>query len=92
VKEFLAYFRSMGYPLLRESDYPRFDQFMAAIASLEETDLVDPTRLGIARSECEAFQKFLMVLFESISKRDELAGTPFDKKAAADALRMYLSA
>ena len=30
VREFLAYFRAMGYPLLRASDYPRVDAFMAA--------------------------------------------------------------
>ena len=39
VREFLAYFRAMGYPLLRAGDYPRFDAFMAAMTALEETDL-----------------------------------------------------
>lgn len=92
VQEFLAYFRAMGYPLLRANDYPRFDEFMAAMSSLEETDLLDPARLTTAVRECEAFHKFLMDLFESISKREELAGTPFDRRAAAESLRMYLSA
>ena len=92
VQEFLNYFRAMGYPLLRSNDYPRVDQFMAAMTSLEETDLLDPTRLAVATKECEAFYRFLMEVFESISRRDELAGTPFDKRAAADSLRMYLSA
>jgi len=90
VREFLSYFRAMGYPLLRASDYPRFDEFIDAMTSLEETDLLDPLRLGIAARECEAFYEFLTNVFESISRRDELAGTPFDKKAAAEALRMYL--
>jgi len=90
VKEFLAYFRAMGYPLLRANDYPRFDQFIAAMTSLEETDLVDPTRLQNAVSECEAFYTFLVDVFESIGRREELAGTPFDKRAAAEALRLYL--
>ncbi|MEO7095190.1 MAG: hypothetical protein ABI175_18160 [Polyangiales bacterium] len=92
VQEFLNYFRAMGYPLLRANDYPRVDQFMAAMTSLEETDLLDPTRLAVAKDECEAFYRFLIEVFESISRRDELAGTPFDKRAAADSLRMYLSA
>ena len=42
VREFLAYFRAMGYPLLRSADYPRFDAFMKAMSRLEDTDLVDP--------------------------------------------------
>ena len=90
VKEFLSYFRSMGYPLLRSNDYPRFDQFMAAVASLEELDLLEPARFAAAVRECETFYGFLMQVFDSISKRDELAGTPFDKRAAAEALKMYL--
>ncbi len=90
MREFLSYFRAMGYPLLRASDYPRVDQFIEAMTSLEETDLLDPLRLSIAARECEAFFEFLTSVFESISRRDELAGTPFDKKAAAEALRMYL--
>ena len=90
VKEFLGYFRAMGYPLLRASDYPRFDQFIAAVSSLEETDLLDPMRLQNAVGECEAFYNFLNELFESIGRREELAGTPFDRRAGADALRLYL--
>ena len=91
VQEFLAYFRAMGYPLLRANDYPRVDEFMSAMSSLNETDLLDPNRLGVAVRECETFYAFLMQLFESISKREELAGTPFDRRAAAESLRMYLS-
>lgn len=90
VQEFLAYFRAMGYPLLRANDYPRFDQFIAAMSSLGETDLLDPTRFETALRECEAFYTFLVELFEAIGKREELAGTPFDRKAAAEALRLYL--
>ena len=90
VREFLSYFRAMGYPLLRVGDYPRVDAFMAAMSRLEETDLLDPGRLEAAIHECEAFHEFLIKLFEQISKRDELAGVPFDRKDAARALRLYL--
>jgi hypothetical protein len=90
VKEFLGYFRAMGYPLLRANDYPRFDQFIAAMSSLEETDLLDPARMQTAVAECEQFYSFLMDLFDSIGRREELAGTPFDRRAAAEALRLYL--
>jgi hypothetical protein len=90
VREFLAYFRAMGYPLLRASDYPRFDAFLGAMAGLEDTDLVDPGRLEAAIDECVAFHGFLTQLFENISKRDELAGVSFNRRAAAAALRLYL--
>lgn len=90
VREFLAYFRAMGYPLLRVGDYPRFDSFLTAMSGLEETDLLDPSRLAAAVDEAEAFYEFLTGLFERISQRDELKGVPFDKKEAARALRLYL--
>ena len=90
VREFLSYFRAMGYPLLRSSDYPRFDAFMAALSGLEDTDLVDPARLEAAIDECMAFHGFLTKLFDDISKRDELAGVPFDRRAAAGSLKLYL--
>jgi hypothetical protein len=92
VREFLAYFRAMGYPLLRAADYPRVDAFMAAMAALEETDLLDPERLKRAIGESEQFHAFLTQLLEQIGKRDELVGVPFDKKSAAEALKLYLGA
>ena len=41
-------------------------------------------------NECEQFYVFLTDLFDQISKREELANVPFDRKAAARSLRMYL--
>jgi hypothetical protein len=90
VREFLAYFRAMGYPLLRASDYPRVDAFMSAMSALEDTDLIDPVRLRVALEECVAFHGFLSQLFEDISRREELVSTPFDRHAAASTLRLYL--
>jgi hypothetical protein len=76
--------------LLRAADYPRFDAFMSAMAGLEDTDLVDPARIEAAIDECVAFNGFLLQLFEDISKRDELSGVAFDRRAAAASLRLYL--
>jgi hypothetical protein len=90
VREFLGYFGAMGYPLLRAADYPRFDAFIAALTALEETDLLDPQRLERAVAEAEQFHVFLTALFEQISQRDELQGVPFDRRAAAEALKLYL--
>ncbi|MEZ4223452.1 MAG: hypothetical protein R3B13_21070 [Polyangiaceae bacterium] len=91
VREFLSYFRSMGYPLLRATDYPRFDAFLRAMARLEDTDLVDPQRLEEAIDECVAFHSFLMQLFEDISKREVLSDVAFDRHAAAATLKLYIS-
>ncbi len=81
----------MGYPLLRSTDYPRFDSFLRAMERLEDTDLVDPARLEAAIDECVAFHSFLLQLFDDISKRDVLLGVPFDRRAAASALKLYIS-
>ena len=90
VREFLAYFKAMGYPLLRAADYPRFDAFIHAMHRLGDTDLVDAARLETAIDECMAFHGYLQQLFHDISRRDVLDGTAFDRRAAAAALRLYL--
>ena len=90
VREFLAYFRAMGYPLLRASDYGEIDAFLAAMNGLADSDLLDPTRLEAAARECDAFFTYLTQLFEQISRREELAGVAFDRRDAARALKLYL--
>jgi hypothetical protein len=90
VREFLSYFDAMGYPLLRAADYPRFDAFIGALTALEETDLLDPVRLDRAVGEAERFHVFLSALFEQIGQRDELQGVAFDRRQAAEALKLYL--
>jgi len=90
VREFMAYFRAMGYPLLREADYPRIDAFLDAMANIRDADLFDPGRLEIAVDEAERFFAFLTELFDAIGRREELAGTSFDRRAAAESLKLYL--
>jgi len=34
--------------------------------------------------------EFLVDLFEQIGRRDELAAVPFDRRAAAESLKLYL--
>lgn len=92
VREFLGYFRAMGYPLLRVGDYPRVDAFMSAMTGLADADLLDPSRLDMAAAECEVFYGFLTELFDQIGKREELSGVAFDRPAAARTLRLYLGA
>jgi hypothetical protein len=90
VREFLVYFRAMGYPLLRAADYPRFDAYLSAMAALEESELVEPSRLNQATVESEQFYEFLTALFDQIGRRVELAAIPFDRRDAAGSLKLYL--
>ncbi len=90
VREFLAYFRAMGYPLLRAADYPRFDAYLLAMATLGEGDALHPSGLKDAIAECDRFVEYLSTLFERIGQRGELVDIPFDRRAAAGALKLYL--
>ncbi|HEX8790033.1 MAG TPA: hypothetical protein VF765_03720 [Polyangiaceae bacterium] len=90
VREFMSYFRAMGYPLLRAADYPHIDAFLAAMTNLRDTDLLDPVGLARAVEEAERFHAFLSALFDAIGGRDELVGIEFDRRAAAEALKLYL--
>lgn len=90
VHEFLSYFRAMGYPLLRVTDYPRFDRFMQSMSELSEASLIASSTLAEASRECQSFHAYLLQLFEDISRRDALSGVEFDRRSAAAALRLYL--
>jgi len=89
VRDFLGYFRAMGYPLLVLCDYPRAADLLASLAAMRDADLLDPARLEAAARECESFYDFSIQRFERLSQK-ELAGVPFDRPAAARSLRLYL--
>lgn len=90
VRDFLSHFRAIGYQLVRTADYGRLDPFLRALEELTDVDLVDPPRLRVALSECHRFYEFLEALFDEISKRQELADVPFDRKDATETLKIYL--
>lgn len=92
VHEFLGHFRAIGYQLVRRGTYERVDAFLAALDALKTADLLSPERLAVAIDECAGFDRHLGELFGTISEREELAGCVFDKKSAADVLRVYLGA
>jgi len=92
VREFLQHFRAIGYQLVRAADYDGIERFMVALETLRDVDLLDPDRLQVVVTECEAFYAHLDALFAQVSRRKELAGHPFDKKEAAETLRLYLGA
>jgi hypothetical protein len=80
----------MGYPLLRATDYPRFESFVREVEQVREEDLVDPLRLNALLSGAEEFHAFLNDLFQAVCRREELVDAPFDRRGAAVALKLYL--
>lgn len=90
VREFWGYFRAMGRQFMHSLEYPRFERFLTVLEGLYESDVLEASRLHDAVTECEAFQKFLLDMFDQISQREELRGAPFDKRAAAETLKLYL--
>jgi hypothetical protein len=89
-REFLTYFRAIGYGLLRGVDYERLEAFVEATAPLQEPDVLDAGEVTRAIAQCDALHEYLQTMLEQLGAREELAGVLFDKRAAADALRMYL--
>lgn len=90
VEDFLAHFRAIGFQLVRAADYKHLGPLLEALERLRAHELIDPIRLGTAVSECQRLQTHLDNLFSEVNRRECLAGVPFDKKAAAQSLRMYL--
>ncbi|MCP4603920.1 MAG: hypothetical protein GY847_25930 [Proteobacteria bacterium] len=90
VREFVKYFRSMGYQLLRYTDYEQFDKFMRLVDRLREGDVLEVQRLERVVESCEDFKKFLKETFDSVSNRDELKNVPFDRKEAARTLKLFV--
>lgn len=91
VRTFVEYFRSMGYQLLRYSDYDRFDKFMALVDRLRDGDVLEVQRLSHIVAECEAFYLYLEKMFETVEQRNELQDIPFDLKDAARTLKLFIA-
>ena len=91
VREFVRYFRSMGYQLLRYSDYDRFDRFIHLVDRLKGGDVLEVQRLEHVVTSCEDFHYFLNQTFEAVGNRKELKGIPFDRKEAARTLKLFLT-
>jgi hypothetical protein len=90
VREFVSYFKSMGYQLLRYSDYARFDDFMRLVEQLRDGDVLEEAQLTKVVSACTDFNEFLGGMFEAVGRRSELVGVEFDKRDAARTLKLFL--
>jgi hypothetical protein len=90
VREFVRYFRSMGYQLLRYSDYGQLDKFIHLMDRLKGGDVLEVQRFENVVSSCEDFLAFLDKTFDAVSQRQELKDAPFDRKEAARTLKLFL--
>jgi len=90
VREFVGYFKSMGYQLLRYSDYEKFDKFIQLVDRLQKGDVLEVQRVSYMIIEFEDFLTYLDQTFEAVSQRVELQGVEFDKKDAAQTLILIL--
>lgn len=92
VREFIGHFRAIGYQLVRGTDQAHLEPFLAALEKLRAIDLLHADRLSEALESCSEFYSYLEMLFEQVNRRTELKGHTFDRRGAADTLRIYLGA
>ena len=90
VREFVGYFKSMGYQLLRYSDYARFGEFMRLVEQLRDGDVLEEARLAEVVRACQDFSGFLEQTFAAVGRRAELQGVEFDRRDAARTLKLFL--
>ncbi len=90
VRDFITYFRNLGYHLLRAMDYERFDEFMSLVEALSSHEVLEQDFIDDFVRECELFKNYLLEAFGTISQREELRGVEFDRHSAAETLRLYL--
>jgi len=90
VRDYLRHVQLLGHAVLRFHDYPRLGGYLAALDALRTLDAPDAARLAQAAQESARCRAFLAELVERIGQRPELAGIPFDRAAALDAMRIHL--
>jgi hypothetical protein len=92
VREFLRYFTAMGYPVLQQTGYSGAAEFVSAMRRIDASSDGDRAHLERAVRECQAFHRHLEATFEALESDPALADVPFDRRAAARALKRYVAA
>lgn len=90
VRDFIVYFKNLGFHLLRASSYERIDELMTLIQALNASDMLEHELVEVFVRECEFFRDDLQHTFDAVSQSEELRGVPFDRHGAAETLRMFL--
>ena len=90
VREFIVYFRNLGYHLLRASGYERLNEFMMQVEALSAAEVLHQDAVEVFVQECAAFREFLKQRFKAYKETGPLVEMEFDRREAAETLRLYL--
>ncbi|MDQ7788173.1 MAG: hypothetical protein RDU01_11255 [Thermodesulfovibrionales bacterium] len=84
LRNFMEYFESLSFKLLRYEDYDEFFSFFQDLLSHDQKDIEK------SLEKIHAFTIFLETTLQQINNRAELAGRPLDRKKADALLHQYL--
>ncbi len=90
VRDFVAYFKNLGYHLLRALSYWRHDELMSLVEASSFSESLEQDFIDELVRECGIFLEHLGDSFEALSDRPELQDVEFDRHGAAETLRLYL--
>jgi hypothetical protein len=90
VQEFIIYFRNFGARVVRALDYADLDGFTARLETVAASDVDCPEELEDFVEASRGLHAFLLHAFEELSAGPELAPRSFDRREAAETLRLYL--
>lgn len=88
-RDFADYLRGLGYGLLRTSNYPRLDQWVALGRQLRHVDTQADNPLSAAVDECDRCFLHLQSWLSKLS--DNSPAVDFDTQHAARCLRVYVA-
>jgi hypothetical protein len=89
-RDYLEYFRSMGFAVALETEYPHSHRLAVLLMALRDADWVDKRHLSHIVMEVEQFAAHLRRVLEVLGQGEELRGVPFDRVHATETLRMHL--
>lgn len=87
---YMVYFESFTFKLLRYDDYEEFSAFFAKIGRLRRREMNDGDFLK-ALGVCRHFSIFLDTCLGAVENRTELKGRPLDRESGDSTVRQYLS-
>ncbi len=90
VREYVTYFRNFGHRAVRAAGYLELEAYESLAARVVESDSDRPELLDELFRRSAELQDFVLHSIEELSACPELESKPFDRRHAADSLRLYL--
>jgi len=88
IKDFIIYFQSLAFPLVRYSDHDDFQRFCDSVSSYGSEVVGD--KLAELKKTIQHFRIFLETTLGHINNRSELAGVPLDETHARNLFSQFL--